>query len=206
MKIHRIISRYHQSNTYLLESDGDEIVIIDPGDPNIDVVVEFLEKNNKRINSVLITHEHADHCAGVNPLAAKFSFDLICSAVCGINIANSKQNFSFYIDIIDPFEINKTSTSVNDYENMEIMGEKFQFLLTPGHSPGSLCIFINNSLFTGDSLLNNLKTPLTFPHSNRADFKKSMYKLNEKLKPGMMIYPGHGEPFVFQSQNHMKTT
>ena len=59
-----------------------------------------------------------------------------------------------------------------------------------------VCIFTNNALFTGDTLLNNTKTPLTFPHSNRKDYANSLQKLKTLIKPGTTIYPGHGEVFV----------
>jgi len=77
-----------------------------------------------------------------------------------------------------------------------VEGTEFTSIATPGHSPGSACIFTKDAVFTGDTLLNNTKTPLTFPHSNRNDYANSIQKIKPLLKPGMTIYPGHGEPFV----------
>jgi len=79
-------------------------------------------------------------------------------------------------------------------------GTGFTFISTPGHSPGSVCIFTKDAVFTGDTLLNNTKTPLTFPHSNRNDYANSIQKLKTLLKPGITVYPGHGEAFVVDNK------
>jgi len=68
-------------------------------------------------------------------------------------------------------------------------------LLQDVHSK-NVCIFTKDAVFTGDTLLNNTKTPLTFPHSNRKDYANSIQKLKTLLNPGMTIFPGHGEAFV----------
>jgi glyoxylase-like metal-dependent hydrolase (beta-lactamase superfamily II) len=68
-------------------------------------------------------------------------------------------------------------------------------LLQDVHSK-NVCIFTKDAEFTGDTLLNNTKIPLTFPHSNHKDYANSIQKIKPLLKPGMTIYPGHGESFV----------
>jgi glyoxylase-like metal-dependent hydrolase (beta-lactamase superfamily II) len=68
-------------------------------------------------------------------------------------------------------------------------------LLQDVHSK-NVCIFTKDAVFTGDTLLNNTKTPLTFPLSNRKYYTNSIQKIKTLLKPGMTIYPGHGVAFV----------
>jgi len=201
MKVHRYISSYHASNAFVIEIHDKEVVIIDPGDPETKSLITNLISQSKIINSIFVTHEHADHCAGLNNLYDFQPFELFCSLACAQNIAKSKQNFSFYIDIIPAFEVNLPSVTVADGEVKSVAGVDFKFVETPGHSPGSVCIFTNNSVFTGDTLLNNTKTPLTFPHSNRKQYAESIEKLKTLIQPGMMIYPGHGDPFIFESWN-----
>lgn len=199
MKVTRFISSYHSSNAFIIELQNNEIAIIDPGDPDINSTKDWLLESNYCIGNVILTHEHADHCAGLNTLYQFQPFRLFCSEACAKNIALGKQNFSFYIDIIDAFEIHLPSIIIKDGEVKNIGGTDFTFIETPGHSPGSMCIFANNSVFTGDTLLNNIKTPLTFPHSNRKHYAESLEKLKSLILPGMAIYPGHGEPFNFES-------
>ena len=76
---------------------------------------------------------------------------------------------------------------------------EFLFMETPGHSPGGACIFTSDAVFTGDTILNQMKAPLNFPHSNKKQYDISLIKIKKQLKPGMTIFPGHGEPFKYNS-------
>lgn len=196
--IHKIISKYHNSNNYLIETTN-KLVVIDPGDPDISDLHSCIIKLNKSVEAVLLTHEHSDHCVGVNKLRGLFNFDLYCTNSCSVNIKNSKQNFSYYIDIINEFTIEMPSIIVKDKECLTIDNCTFTFIETPGHSPGSACILCGNAVFTGDTLLNGIKTPLSFPHSNREMYTNSIKKLQQVLKPGMTIYPGHGDAFTWNT-------
>ena len=199
MRIHQFVSSFHTSNTFVVELNNDQVALIDCCDTDLSPVVNWLLENRKVIQVVFLTHEHADHCAGVNTCEDSFNFELICSQSSANNIRNSKQNLSFYMDSIDTFEVQMKPTIISDEHIQVVNSQPFVFVETPGHSPGSACIIFGNAIFTGDTLLNGLKTPLTFPHSNRKLYSDSVQKLLKWLKPGMIIYPGHGEPFVFNS-------
>lgn len=208
LEIHQIVSGYHGSNTYIISLDSQNVILIDPGDPDTSVVEKWLKTNNKTINAVFLTHEHADHCAGVNNLYRLNPFSLFCSPECDKNMRNSKQNFSFYIDIIDAFEVEVPAIILGDNQTLSIESTlyqisnnavRFSFHHTPGHSPGGACIIIDDFIFTGDTILNKTKTPLNFPHSHKKTYATSLKKLKGLLKPGMKIYPGHGDPFKFEN-------
>ena len=190
-----IHNKLFDSNGYVINITPSKVIIVDPGNPDTIDLKTWLSENNKTVIAVFLTHEHADHCAGVTELHKIQPFQLFCSQACATNIGNCKQNFSFYIESISPFEIKIPARIVNDGAKIDLEGTDFTFIATPGHSPGSVCIFTNDTVFTGDTLLNNTKTPLTFPHSNRKDYANSIQKIKTLLNPGMTIYPGHGEPF-----------
>jgi hydroxyacylglutathione hydrolase len=224
------VNSLHDSTCYLVTIGINHVIIIDPGSPNPAELIEYLKNEHLKISAVFLTHEHADHCAGVTPLFKYQPFPIFCSPDCAANIRNSKQNFSFYIDAIQAFEINLPVTPLTETSSLFINPQtgsivqspptnnklseaksrersdsghqtpnKLTLLPTPGHSPGSACIIIGNAIFTGDTILNDLKSPLTFPHSNRRQYAASIQKILSLLKPGMTIYPGHGEPYVFNS-------
>lgn len=195
MEIQQIVNEYFNSNSYLIQLSESSHIIVDPGN-SVSELLKSLNQHSKDIK-VFLTHEHTDHIIGLNSL--KKDIEVFCSAKCAENIADSKQNYSYYSEDIVPFEItNKTHTFQNEklftFENFS-----FRFVETPGHSPGSVCIFFENGVFTGDTILNGTKTPLIFPHSNRINYKESIAHLLTQIKPGMTIYPGHGNPFVFNS-------
>lgn len=197
VKVNRFISPAFDSNTYLLELINGQVIIIDPGNPDVSPLTSWLTENKKELAAVMLTHEHFDHCAGVNPLFQWSPFELICSKSAAKNIGNNRQNFSFYIDKSTAFEIDHPVRVVSNREVIIIGTAEFLFIETPGHSPGGNCIRAGTAIFTGDTLLNNSKTPLTFPHSSKKDYQASIEKLKALIEPGMTIYPGHGQPFVF---------
>jgi glyoxylase-like metal-dependent hydrolase (beta-lactamase superfamily II) len=200
MNIHQYINPHRLSNTYLLELEDDLVVLVDIGNLDTTVLLNWLVENGKTITHVLLTHEHADHCCGLDSLYKTNPFELICTASCAKNIKNSRQNFSFYLEDIPEFEVQlDTISKVKDDDVREIGGQMFTFIATPGHSPGGMCIVVANHLFTGDTILNGIKSPLTFPHSNRKEYQISIQKLKNILTKGMIIYPGHDSIFVYQS-------
>lgn len=200
MKIHQFVNPHRLSNTYALELDSNEVLLVDVGNFDTTDFLKWLVKENKTLTHVLLTHEHADHCCGLDALNETNPFQLICTSKCAQNIQNSRQNFSYYLEEIPTFEVVLTDVLIiNDYDVMTIGGQLFTFIATPGHSPGGMCILADDLLFTGDTILNGIKSPLTFPHSNRKDYQNSIEKIKTILKPGMKIYPGHDSSFSFEN-------
>ena len=195
--IHQLVNPVYFSNTFIIETNQQNIIIVDPGNHDIAPIKTWLTQNEKKLVAVILTHEHFDHCAGVNALYEWSSFDLICTQTAVKNIGNSRQNFSFYYDKSNAFEIKLPTKIVRDRDLIHWGTEPFDFIETPGHSPGGLCIKTGDAIFTGDTLLNKTKTPLSFTHSNKKDYRQSIEKLKSILRPGMTIYPGHGEPYIY---------
>lgn len=202
MKVHRFINPYREANTYVLEVDDTKVVIIDFGDYNLKLFTKWLADNKKEITAVIITHEHSDHCSGLDALYDIHKFQLLCSKKSAENIRNSKQNFSYYIDRA-AFELTLPASIVPDGAIVKLGDREFKVIETPGHSPGGICIFTEDMVFTGDTILNGKKTPLSFPHSSKKDYAVSIDKIMPMLRPGMMIYPGHELPFEYQSQESL---
>jgi len=197
MDVHRIVNNHQQSNSYFFFISPREIVMVDVGDFDINCFHHWLVSKKIKIRAIFLTHEHSDHCCGINILQQYQDFDLYCSKSCSINIADPKQNFSKYIDSIEAFSINRTYKIIGNESKLELMGFTFNFIETPGHSPGSICIFVNNWVFTGDTFMQTT-TPLNLPHSDKIEYKNSLIKLKKLISKEHKIYPGHGEPFYLE--------
>lgn len=202
LKIDRFINPYKESNTYLVPIGDDKIVIIDLGNYPIELLNDYFIKNNKQLAAVFLTHEHSDHCSGINELAKYHDFDLYCSQPCAINIENEKQNLSFYIPGIETFKVVLKKKIVQDGDLLKLNDVAFEIVTSPGHSSGSICIFINEFVFTGDTILENKKSYLGFPHSNKLEYHNSINKLIHRIN-NLTILPGHGEKFKGES-NELK--
>ena len=73
-----------------------------------------------------------------------------------------------------------------------------QFISTPGHSPGSVCIAIDNLLFRGDTLLWGRKRAIDLPGGDKHRLQQSVDLLFRTCSPDTVVYPGHGDPFPLQ--------
>ncbi len=199
LRIHQVINQPVNSNCFVLSHPAsDTCIVFDPGTANNAALLEYLVSSNLQPRFVLITHEHFDHCAGVDALADDYSFRLIASEQTAARIKNSKTNFSTYYEAVEPFEVLHSVDVVKDGEVIEHESLKIKCLETPGHSPGSMCFFIDNFVFTGDTLLNGVKTPLKLPGSSKSQHQVSIKKLQSVINPGTIICPGHGQCFQVQ--------
>ena len=187
------------SNSYLIyNKDSSSCIIVDPGTyDDTNNLSLFLKANNLNLNYVVLTHEHFDHIAGLINLMEHWNFEILCSENTALALKDPKKNLSTFNDQMNPVIINQEPTVLDDNEKLTILGTKFQFLLSPGHSPGSMCFLFDQYFFSGDTLLNQQKIRLNLPGSDKNQYKLSLEKINGYLKHGMRVYPGHGDSFIY---------
>lgn len=70
---------------------------------------------------------------------------------------------------------------LDENETIIIGDYVFNFFYTPGHSEGSMCIGLNNALFTGDTLIQNQNTITYLPGGCKLVCEKSKRKFNDIL-------------------------
>ncbi len=187
------------SNCYLVvDEDIKHCLCIDPASEKSYRKIEYIKNAGLILDYIILTHEHTDHTWGVNSLVETFpEANVICSDVCQQNLSKEFQSyFLLYYD--DPnyqykvCHIDLTAELLDfklDWYNYII-----EFISTPGHSLGSICILIDGLLFTGDTIL------LTRPYVNRRNGSKVIYRdsvqlLMNRFAKSQLVYPGHGLAF-----------
>lgn len=166
--------------------------------------------------TVLLTHSHWDHIGGANlfPKVAIFNNPYeesrlnkgwLPSEMYGFETEDFAvpvpNNFSpgiFQVPGISDF------TTFQDGQEIDLGNEHLLVIHTPGHTPGSVCFFLEKSrlLFSGDTLYPGPEY-LYLPESNFEHYKQSLNKLLE-ITHGLpkRIFPGHNafsaEPLLLQ--------
>lgn len=198
MLIDRCVSEIFSSNMYAVKRKNvRKGILIDPGIANENRLLTYLKRFDFEPEYVILTHEHFDHCAGINILERYYNFHLLATRECAEKVKNDKGNLSRYTaEIINPFEIMHPVLVVEDLQQLSLNGIELRFIKTPGHSSGSMCIQVENNLFSGDTLLET-KVPVKFPGSDKMCLQNSLKKLQEFCDSSWKVYPGHGDPFVF---------
>ena len=198
MNLIKLVTGKPCENTYIVSEDGVNAVIIDPGD-DIKAIVDKLNEHNLVCKAMLVTHAHFDHCNACRyfqELGAKVYLhkkdELLVRTV--YNLAN-KFGVYFHRFLID--------YTVKDGDLINLYGMNFKVLHTPGHTGGSCCYILNDSMmFTGDTLFNMSIGRTDFPTGNSSQMKKSLKKLFS-LEKDYSIFPGHGLPSkLFTEKNH----
>ena len=186
--VERFVNELMTSNCYIVADEvSKHCLCIDPASEKSLREIEFIEKNGLTLDYIILTHEHTDHNWGVNSLREHFSGSkLVCSELCNRYVKKTNRAyFLFYYD--DPdyrYEIAPADIIIN--------GIQIKYMITPGHSYGSMCIDVDGMFFTGDTIM-PYKPYFNGRDSNEEDWKESIKLIFKKIESNIFIYPGHGE-------------
>jgi glyoxylase-like metal-dependent hydrolase (beta-lactamase superfamily II) len=136
--------------------------------------------------------------SGVTRLREEFiGTQLVCSRSCSDHITTPTGNFSRYLKGVDL--VCSAADLLCEDINYEIQWAttRVKMIPTPGHSPGSICIVLDDILFSGDTLIWNRPTVTRLPGGRQDQLKASIAKLVDWFPPSTVVFPGHGEPFLF---------
>lgn len=196
------------SNCYVIydKTATKDCLIIDPGSKDENKLNDFLAQNNLHPKFIILTHEHFDHCWGVNELVSRFHIPVICSELCAECIRYEKRNCSVFYDNTDSFAINCTIISVESLKwHMSFVNTTIRFFLTPGHTDASISFVVANMLFTGDTLIKDQRTVTKLPTGSVEKLQESIMLFSRMQGNGFIVYPGHGEHFDLDGYNLNKT-
>ena len=179
MQMHCLPLGALQTNCYMIWGEGSECcLVIDPGDEPEKVLLAA-KKHDKTIEAILLTHGHFDHVGAVAALRDHTGCDVY---LCPEDLTIPHR---FTAGPLHP-----THTYTEGHV-LKLAGLEICVLHTPGHTPGSVCLAVENCLFSGDTLFQNSCGRTDLPGGNWAQIRKSLKRLAE-LETNYRVYPGHG--------------
>lgn len=186
------------SNCYIVVDEASKhCICIDPASEKSEREITYIEDNGLILDYILLTHEHTDHTWGVNALLAQYpTAKVICSLLCRDALPKeAKAYFQLYYD--DPnysYNVERVDCTTEDLNcQMQWSGHNIFFIATPGHSPGSVCICIEDILFGGDTLMPFKPFIKKRNGGSLEQLLESIDKLEKTYDPTTIVYPGHGE-------------
>ena len=133
MKIEIIPCLKDNYSYIIIDESNKKTCVIDPSESK--PIIDFLEKNNLKLNWILNTHHHYDHVGGNSELKEKYKAKIIGFADDHKRIPE--------IDIL-----------LKDQEIWKKDNFEAKIIHIPGHTLGHICFYFykDNNLFTGDTL------------------------------------------------------
>ena len=199
-----------ETNCYLLyDAVSKEAALIDVGG-SIDKLVSHIKENELDLKYIFASHVHMDHVEGVPQIKKQFPDALIgysqldCEDFLNMPEWLKEHYPEMYAGMMMNPEIKKweeydLSVFVNhdiDLEDDQIykLGNlELLTILSPGHSAGSICFFVEDVLFSGDVLFHRQVGRTDLLGGSKENIAKSVRRLYDELPDSTKVYPGHGE-------------
>ncbi len=191
------------SNCYIVWDDEiHRCIIIDPASEFSTREIEFIYNQQLTLDYIILTHEHTDHTWGVNALLSKFNAKVISTNECKNNLPNAgNAYFKLYYERDNySYQVRRVDITAEQLAWNLVWGDHtIKLIDTKGHSMGSMCIDIDNMLFSGDTIMQYK------PYINKHNGSKKLYQESVDLILSLyhgdtMIYPGHGKPFLLKDR------
>ena len=179
LKIHVLPLGDYQTNCYIVhEENSTDCLIIDPGyEPEI--ISSYLEEKGLTPEAILLTHCHFDHVGAVKDLAAQYDCKVFLDKKELAMPPMLTNGPLYYTD------------GYGDGDTLTLAGIPIQVLETPGHTPGSVCLIMEDTLFSGDTLFAGSCGRTDLPCGDAWAMRDSLRRL-AALSENYRVCPGHG--------------
>lgn len=207
MKVKGFTFNGFQENTYIIEGQNNECILIDPGMYTTEEkkwFVDYIQNNDLKPILLLNTHCHLDHVFGIAHVLHTFTIPF-CFHEKEMPVFESAHRVGEVYGM--PFDKLPAPTYfISEKETINLNDEKLQVLFTPGHSPGSISLYSADYSFviSGDVLFKQSIGRTDLPGGNTDTIVQSIHTQLFTLPDNTVVYSGHGEPTTigFEKRNN----
>ena len=187
LQVHALTLGAYQVNCYIIHDEkSPSCCVIDPG-YEADTIVDKLSQLGLTLEAILLTHGHFDHVGAVRDLAA----DTGCQVwLCADDLALPTNLTAGPLCYTNTYAEGTT---------LHLAGLDISVLQTPGHTPGSVCLLTENTLFSGDTLFAGSCGRTDLPGGSWEQMRSSLKRLSE-IAANLWVLPGHGESTMLESE------
>ena len=178
-------------NCYFLGcSKSQKMAVIDPGG-EVEKIWQKIQDIGYSPEYIINTHGHPDHTAGNLELKQKSQAKILAHPD-DVAMMTDKENLlsSMFLEA-NPSP--PPDQLVTEGQLIKLGNISLKVIHTPGHTPGGICLLLDDILFTGDTLFAEGIGRTDFPGGNYAQLissiKNKLFPLDDQLR----ILPGHGE-------------
>ncbi|HLU75236.1 MAG TPA: MBL fold metallo-hydrolase [Nonomuraea sp.] len=187
-----------QTNCYVIApAEGEECVIIDPGQDAVEGVDELLREHRLKPVAVLLTHGHLDHVWSVAPVCGARDVPawihpedrhLLSDPAAGLSATSA--NLFGGLTLSEPDDVRE----LTDGATLELAGLELVVDHTPGHTRGSVSFRApaEEIMFSGDLLFAGSIGRTDLPGGDYPTILRSLATKCLPLPDDTVVLPGHG--------------
>ena len=144
--------------------------LIDPELSQIDRYIALAARHGLRIRYLIDTHTHADHFSATQQLARQLDVPVVMHG----------SSPAPFVDL-----------RLQGGELLIVGRLRLQALHTPGHTRDSMCLSVEDRVFTGDTLLIGGTGRTDLPSGDAGALHESLFEGVLKLDPTLKVFPAH---------------
>ena len=179
-----------RENCYIVANAAGDALIVDPGS-DADAIAGLIDRNGWRVHGIVNTHAHYDHIGAVAGIKERYAapFFLHDADAPLLRRANL---YRMIFESREAIRVPSVTFNISELaETFEVGPFAVSWMGTPGHTEGSVCLRVENFLFSGDTLMHNIVPRSDLPGGNREHLVGSLRKLME-LPGELTVCGGHG--------------
>ncbi len=152
-------------------------------------ILDIVNKEGYTVTHVINTHGHSDHTAGNAAIIESTNAKLL------IHKNDAKQLDRLFNRAINRMLGGKKSPApdrlLEDGDIIKIGNTELKVIHTPGHSKGSICLSMDDHIFTGDTLFVGGVGRTDLPGGSFKQLSKSVQEKIYILPDDTRVWPGH---------------
>lgn len=200
LEVRQIVSGQWSCHCYVVSDASRAAIIIDPGE-GFQAIMNYVADAGLEVKSILLTHGHFDHTGAAAQLKEALDVPLFMHRA-DMKILKHANLYRQSFAGAPPIKIQNPDGYLVE-GLLPIAPFSVEVIETPGHTQGSVCLQIENYLFTGDTLLHGRIGRTDLPGGNRGTLVGSLRRLSG-VPLDTIVCPGHGSltSFADELQNN----